>query len=69
MPITSRAADCAAQADPDRNRAFRGWLRPALPRDAAALDRLADQELAAGHHRAADRLAWLAAGIRAGAPA
>ena len=52
------------QSDPDRNRAFRGWSRVALPRDASALDRLADIELAQGHYRAADHLAWLAAGVR-----
>ncbi len=54
------------QSDPDQNRAFRGWsLRP-LPRDANQLDRMADVELAHGHYRAADRLAWLAAGLREG---
>ncbi len=68
MPITHRAAD-RAQAHPDRNHSFPGWYRPSLPRDAATLDRLADAELAAGRHHAADRLAWLAAGIRDGAPA
>lgn len=56
------------QSDPDQNRAFRGWSRPILPRDAAALDRMADAELAAGHHRAADHLAWLAEGLRERAP-
>ncbi len=57
------------QSDPDENRRFRGWSRVALPRDAAALDRLADFELAAGRFRSADRLSWLAAGLReAGAP-
>lgn len=54
----------AEQSDPDRNRVFRGWARTSLPRDAAALDRLADIELAHGHFHAADRLAWLAAGVR-----
>ncbi len=52
------------QSDPDQNRAFRGWSRQPLPRNAAALDRLADLELAHGHYHAADRLAWLAAGLR-----
>ena len=57
------------QSDPDRNRAFRGWARQRpLPRDAAALDRLADAELAVGHYQQADRLAWLAAGLRESAP-
>lgn len=69
MSKASSAADCAAKADLDRNKAFRGWLRPVLPRDPSALDRLADAELAAGRHHAADRLAWLAAGFREGAPA
>ena len=52
------------QSDPDQNRAFRGWHRQPLPRDAAALDRLADAELAVGRYRAADHFAWLAAGLR-----
>ena len=52
------------QSDPDQNRAFRGWYRQPLPRDAAALDRMADLELAHGHYGAADRLAWMAAGLR-----
>ena len=56
------------QSDPDRNRAFRGWDRIALPRNAAALDRLADIELAHGHFAAADRLSWLAAGLREPTP-
>ena len=56
------------QSDPDQNRAFRGWsLRP-LPCDAATLNRMADVELAHGHYHAADRLAWLAEGLRDGAP-
>ena len=58
----------ASMSDPDRNPAFRGWWRRPLPRDAASLDRMADAELAAGHHGAAERLAWLAAGCRDGAP-
>lgn len=56
------------QSDPDLNPRFRGWHRQPLPRDAAALDRLADAELAHGHFDAADRLAWTAAGLRESAP-
>ena len=52
------------QSDPNFNPAFRGWHRAPLPRDAAALDRVADAELQHGHYTAADRLAWLAAGLR-----
>jgi hypothetical protein len=62
------AAAYFRQSDPDLNPSFRGWHRAPLPRDAAALDRLADMELAHGHYRAADRLAWLAAGLREAAP-
>ena len=58
----------AAMSDPDINPAFRGWARHPLPRDAAALNRMADAELALGHHVAAERLAWLAAGCREGVP-
>jgi hypothetical protein len=58
----------ASMSDPDRNPAFRGWSRQPLPRNAEALDRLADAELALGHHVAAERLAWLAAGCREGTP-
>lgn len=53
------------QSDPDQNRHFRGWNTQAFTsRDPAILDRLADAELAHGHYAAADRLAWLAAGLR-----
>ena len=58
----------ARQSDPDCNPAFRGWSRQPLPRDARALDRAADIELAHGHYAAADRLAWLAAGLREAVP-
>ena len=56
------------QSDPDQNRAFRGWSRQPLPLDAVALDRAADIELAHGHYAAADRLSWLAAGLRETTP-
>ena len=64
MSYTTREANCAAQSDPDRNKAFRGWSQRYIPRDAASLDRLADLEQACGHFAAADRLAWMAAGLR-----
>jgi hypothetical protein len=58
---SSRAAQAADKSDPDRNPAFRGWSVRHLPlHDAAALNRLADLELAAGRFHAADRLGWLA---------
>lgn len=56
------------QSDPDQNRAFRGWSKITLPRDAAALDRLADAELQLGHYAAADRLSWTAAALREVSP-
>jgi hypothetical protein len=57
----------AALSDADISPAFQGWLRRSLSRVAAALDRLADAELAVGQCLAVERLAWLAAGIRDGA--
>ena len=57
--------DFSKQSDPDQNRYFRGWDRQTVTtRDPVILDRLADAELAHGHYAAADRLAWLAAGLR-----
>jgi hypothetical protein len=52
----------AAMSDP----ALKWWSRRLLPRDPAALDRLADAELAVGRVVAAERLAELAAGMREG---
>ena len=51
-------------SDPDKNPAYRGWSRAPMPRDAATLDRMADAELAVGRYHSADRLSWLAAGLR-----
>ncbi len=65
---SARAAAFARQSDPDVNRAFRGWNRLPLPNDPAMLEKLADAEMANGRFYAADRLAWLAAGLREAAP-